>query len=390
MNFIQAFKMSLKAIMSSKARAFLTMLGIIIGISAVMVMASLVEGAQKIQIADMEKMGKNKLSLDCWSYGMKDPSDKIYKFCMEELSDYTLGVTPNGYFWTQMRYKGKIYEGGQYLFGNSQFAVCNGWEIESGRDLSIIDIEHRNRVVVIGAAVKEAWFKYINPVGQWVTMNGERFQIIGVYKAKWDAQKYSMDDLVVAPYTMQNLLDPQGRLNSFVVKCKDFESTKMAKAKLETFLKPIFGGNAYIYTQDEYIVQTEEAMERNRLVVLGIASISLLVGGIGIMNIMLVTVTERTREIGIRKAIGAPRRSIIAQFLIESSVVSLFGGIFGLLFGTLATLVAGQLQLHVVLMPSAFITTLSVVISVAIGVLFGLFPAVKASKLQPVDALRAE
>ena len=202
-----------------------------------------------------------------------------------------------------------------------------------------------------------------------------------------------MDQMILLPYTMNRQLNNNQSIDQFTVKAKDSKSTKEAVALLNNFLagliNPNYGyGNAY--SDSQYQEQENEANKMQQRFLGGIAAISLLVGGIGIMNIMLVTVTERTREIGIRKAIGAERRSIIVQFLIEASMICGIGGIFGIIVGYLGTLVVGKLSFHTILLPSTGITIGAFAISVVLGIIFGLYPAVKASGLQPVVALRAD
>ena len=199
--------------------------------------------------------------------------------------------------------------------------------------------------------------------------------------------------MAVVPYTTGKYLNNYSMSTQFTVKARNSESTTMAITMISGYLSGLIRqgtGDFNVYTQDTWQQQSEEQNKMMSLVLGGIAGISLLVGGIGIMNIMLVTVTERTREIGIRKAIGGSRRSIITQFLIEASVLCGVGGLIGVILGYLGTLVAGKLLLNTVLLPSVPMTIGAVVFSVVLGVGFGMYPAVKASGLQPVDALRAD
>ena len=201
-----------------------------------------------------------------------------------------------------------------------------------------------------------------------------------------------MDRYILVPYTMTRLLNSSTSWSSFVAKAKDSASTTRAITLLDGFLKGLIGENGYYYVQtpNQWQEQGEAQDKLQQRFLGGIAAISLAVGGIGIMNIMLVTVTERTREIGIRKAIGAERRSIIAQFLIEACMICGIGGIFGIAAGYIGTLIVGKLSFNMILWPSVGVTVGAFFISVALGVIFGLYPAIKASGLQPVVALRAE
>ena len=204
-----------------------------------------------------------------------------------------------------------------------------------------------------------------------------------------------MDNVILLPYTFNRSLNNNQQMDQYIVKGKDAKSTQLAVIKLRTFLQGfiIDGENGWsnVYSSDTWTSEMEQANLMQSLVLGAIAGISLLVGGIGIMNIMLVTVTERTREIGIRKAIGAERRSIIVQFLIEAAVICGIGGLIGIGLGCMGSLIAGKFLLQgMILWPSSMITIGAFTFSVVLGVLFGLYPAIKASSLQPVDALRAE
>ena len=277
----------------------------------------------------------------------------------------------------------------------------NNFQIEKGRDLSKIDVDNYSNVCVMGARAAQNFFDFTDPVGKEVRVNGLPFTVIGVYKEK-DAENsgWSMDNMILFPYTAARNLGQNLDMSQVYVKCRDANSVKQAKAMIEGFLTGICGdpndwqnqkGYFYTYSDNQWQeVQNEQATMMS-LVLGGIAGISLLVGGIGIMNIMLVTVTERTREIGIRRAIGAQRKSIVAQFLIEAGTICGIGGIFGVALGTILTLIGGKLLLGgMILWPSMGITLGAVLFSVLLGVIFGMYPAIKASGLQPVVALRAD
>ena len=209
-----------------------------------------------------------------------------------------------------------------------------------------------------------------------------------------------MDNIIVIPYTFNRSMNNNNSITSYVVKAKSASATTEAMTRLDAYLGGLFpkneqgwseSGDYYVSSNNSYAQDLENQNLMQSLVLGAIAGISLLVGGIGIMNIMLVTVTERTREIGIRKAIGAERRSIIAQFLIEAAVICSIGGLLGIALGTVGTLIAGKLLLQESqLLPGAAITLGAFGFSVILGIIFGMYPAIKASGLQPVVALRAE
>jgi putative ABC transport system permease protein len=204
-----------------------------------------------------------------------------------------------------------------------------------------------------------------------------------------------MDNIIVFPYTVSRTLAPDTQMSEFSVKAKSADSAVEATSRIIAFLTGLMGQNqekgwCQVQSENQWQQNSNDYATMMSLVMGGIAAISLLVGGIGIMNIMLVTVTERTREIGIRRAIGAERSSIVTQFLIEAAMICGIGGIIGILIGTLGSRIAGKLLMQMDIWPSLNITVGAFALSVALGILFGIYPAAKASKLQPVEALRAE
>ena len=435
MNITQAIKMAVKSISSNKGRSALTMLGIIIGLAAVIILVSYAQGQNAALRAYYESMGNNTISLYAYSYGNSGPQDVgslIYDYCLQ--LDDVVGVTPNGYVYSSptIKYESKTLSrnngsggimmgggvivspsGGSYnedypqiYLGNDKFGLCNDYEIAKGRDLSYLDVEKSNQVCVLGAATAEYLFSFADPIDKTITVNGMPFRVIGVYKSKGNTQiggreedqwmqesMKQMDRMILLPSTMTRYFNNNDPIQDYVVKVRDAGSIAKVTTSILGYLSGIIDTNNGYYgvnSNEEYLQQEDEATAMQQRFLGGIAAISLLVGGIGIMNIMLVTVTERTREIGIRKAIGAERKSIIVQFLIEAAMICGIGGIFGILVGYLGTLIVGKMSFQTILVPSAGITVGAFLISVALGIVFGLYPAVKASGLQPVEALRAD
>ena len=411
MNLMQAFKMAFKSISSKKTRSFLTMLGIIIGVASVVVMVSVVSGQNKRNMEYYEKMGDNKITINANSYTGQD-MDQILNDFILRLGDSVIGITPNiQLFGNEMlvKYGAKTYstqnwenweEMVQVVLGNDRYGVCNNYQLAGGRELSYLDIENASNVCVLGGGLKQMLFDYTDPVGETITINGIPYLVIGWYAQKDISYYPEVDNIVLLPYTLNRSLNKNQTISAWTVKAASASATTHVITQLDGFLNGMFpqdetgtrqGGDFYVSSDNSWQNQMQQASLMQTLVMGGIAAISLLVGGIGIMNIMLVTVTERTREIGIRKAIGAERRSIIAQFLIEAAVICGIGGIIGIVIGCLGTRIAGKFLLQgMVLWPNQTITIGAFLFSVVLGVLFGLYPAVKASGLQPVEALRAE
>ncbi|MDL2273827.1 ABC transporter permease [Oscillospiraceae bacterium OttesenSCG-928-G22] len=404
MNIRQATKMALKSVTGNKGRSFLTMLGIIIGVAAVIVLVSLVSGMQEQMRQQFERYGTNLVNIYVYDSQGKDLSSDIETFYLSLPADDVVGYTPSYAMWgSTLRYRNKTLDNARALLGSEKYGACYDYTIKSGRDLSYLDVSRLSPVCVIGDGTRESLFNYEDPIGKKLSFNGVELEVVGVYELKssgnpnleYDWEKEQFDNILVIPYTLASRVlkreGPAITLNEFVIKGTSGTAVKDITDKTNEYMRRVLGEQGYqVYSDNQWIEQNQEALGMIGLVLGGIAAISLVVGGIGIMNIMLVTVTERTREIGIRKAIGAPRRSIIVQFLIEAGVISLFGGLIGLLLGTGLTLILGKVMMDMILFPTFSIVMLAIGVSIAFGIVFGCYPAVRASKLQPVEALRNE
>ena len=416
MNLLQAFKMAFKSISCKKMRSFLTMLGIIIGVASVVIMVSVVQGQNRKNMEFYEKMGDNKINVSAYSYydTSNETSQKLYDYCLS-MSDLVEGITPDVEIGSTMtiQYGAKTlsvndWSSGRYdwetamhvKLGSDQYGICNNYTLAGGRELSYLDIEKTNPVCVLGSGAKDALFDFTDPIDEYITINGQPFLAGGYYNSMDIEYWPEMDNIIVIPYTFNRSMNNNNSITSYVVKAKSASATTEAMTRLDAYLGGLFpkneqgwseSGDYYVSSNNSYAQDLENQNLMQSLVLGAIAGISLLVGGNGIINIMLVTVTERTRDIGIRKAIGAERRSIIAQFLIEAAVICSIGGLLGIALGTVGTLIAGKLLLQESqLLPGAAITLGAFGFSVILGIIFGMYPAIKASGLQPVVALRAE
>ena len=399
MNLTQAFKIAVKSIAAKKARSALTMLGVIIGLAAVIILVSYAQGQNQQMRAYYESLGTNTVNVDVWA--SKDVTKALRDYCLDDLGEYIVGITPNLQMYNQtvVKYGFKTLdsyntpweESPQVVMGNQDYALCNNFTIARGRNISQLDIENYGQVCILGSKMASSLFNYVDPLGKDITINGIPFTVIGVFEEKDPQNMSGMDRYILTPYTASRVLNKNMDIKAFVAKAKDSASTNKAVGLIQSYLDSALGqgnGNAYTTNQIQESMEEQDKMQQRFLG--GIAAISLAVGGIGIMNIMLVTVTERTREIGIRKAIGAERKSIIAQFLIEACMICGIGGIFGIAAGYIGTLIVGKASFNLILLPSPGITVGAFLISVALGIGFGLYPAIKATGLQPVEALRAE
>ena len=424
MNIRQAVKMAWKSIWGKKGRAVLTMLGIIIGIASVMTIVSVITGYASKMMEQFEAMGTNRIQVsvynNVWAEDEngnmvplgKDYFPDVYEYC-SGMKDLVVGVTPQAYFSATMVYGTKTTanmdyqwdESGmnlisappEFYYGSDQYAACSNLTIAKGRDLSYLDIQNYNQVVVLGSQAAKIFFGSANPVGETVQLNNQNFEVIGVYASRIKEGSTSMstlDNFVLVPYTAKRVLGgDNGGSSTFIVVAKDPTKMDDIVTQLDGFLKGLLnrGTNDYnVHPENQNMDYVTESLNLIGGVLAGVAAISLMVGGIGIMNIMLVTVTERTREIGIRRAIGAQRSSIVTQFLIEAAMLCGIGGIIGIGIGTLGCFILGNLLFQMTIYPSAAVTAGAFGLSVLLGVVFGCYPAVKASNLQPVEALRAE
>lgn len=383
--------MAMKSIFTNKMRSFLTMLGIIIGVSSVIILVTLIQGYTAKQMETWYMMARNTISINIWSDNL-NISDELFEYT-SGLSEHITSITPNSQTWSNnIKYRSKSIDDTTLHYGNEQFTNTMGYDIESGRDISFADVKNRVKVVLLGERVRQELFGLENAIGKTMKIMGEEVTVIGVYKARANGERWSHDDMMVMPYTLMRTFSPYDSINGYIAQAKDNESTEKAIELIRAFLATKFNQDWYynVYSQNEWQDEMSEQTKMISMIVGGIAGISLMVGGIGIMNIMLVSVTERTREIGIRTAIGAKRLDIIIQFLIEAATVSAFGGFLGILMGVFGSALAGAALIQRVLIPSPVIMTGAFLFSAILGIFFGFYPANKASKLHPIEALRAQ
>lgn len=372
----------------------LTMLGVIIGVGAVIAAVGYAQGTTKNITDSISSMGTNLVRVIITGRGSnRRVSYDQMKVFADENSDIISGVAP------QLNVSGITVKYGSVsmttttVLGTSpEYEETNSRPISSGRFLIDSDLEGRSKVAVIGTAVVNTLFPDTDPLGQKIKLNGNIFTVIGVLTELETGQTSTQDDFIIIPVTVAQRLGRNSSIRNFSVLAQDASNIDTVVEKLEAFLLGIYKNeNSYSVINSEQMLETLDEVTGTMMAMLGgIAAISLVVGGIGIMNIMLVSVTERTREIGIRKAIGAKKRSILIQFLIEAVMITGLGGLIGILFGVgIIKFIFGGLNI----VPEAYSTfwmTTSFGISLLTGVAFGMFPAVKASNLNPIDALRFE
>ena len=383
-------------------RALLTMLGIIIGVGAVIVITSLGNGMQQMMNQQFEQLGANLLQVQIYNYGgassrMVDPAD-MYAL-VDKYPQYLSGVSP--YVRTQaMVRQGSEEFGRTTIYGVSEFfydadrnQTMSGEILAQGRFLSYVDVDRYQNVCVIGSYLAQNAFGG-DALGRTLTIRGTPFTVIGVLTQKADGTEGSGDDILFLPYGNAMRLNGTGWVDLYLFNSTSKAGSTAAKGIIENRLFQTYqDDDAYfVMSSAEMMDAMNTMMSTMMLVLVAIAAISLLVGGIGIMNIMLVSVTERTREIGIRKSLGAKERYIMQQFVIEAACTSALGGIIGILIGyglsaAATRVVTSLMEATLTVSPSAGAVALAFGISVGIGILFGYLPAKKAAALNPIDAL---
>ena len=408
MNIIEPLVVAFNQLRANKLRSFLTILGILIGVGSVMGVTSIGEGLRRQIVSEFERVGGSKLILVSPPRQWVQRDGRWVRRAWEEhllvediqrISDecrLVESVIPLTAANAQLKYR-KANAQGDFWGVNPGFSDAWGWPVETGRFISPSDLEKWRKIVVIGHTIKEDLFGDRTAVGREIKINGSRYEVVGVMSEK---RMFNEDwgQRVFIPFTTAaKRMTGNDYLDVLFVYAKGARDANEAAEEIRRSLRrhKEHGDEFEIETADSQIKEVNKIFGIMKIVVGGIAFVSLLVGGIGIMNIMLVSVTERTREIGIRKAVGARRQTIRTQFLIESAFLCLFGGILGVLFGLglgmgisgIITSLSGE-PFPSVISLQATITAL--IFSATWGILFGVFPAWKAAKMHPVEALRYE
>ena len=393
MSILESFSLAVKNILSSKTRTLLTMLGIIIGVAAVIVIVGLGNGLEQYMTDSFSGLGTNTLTVNVMSRGSTRSLsvDEMYGI-VDENSQYLDQCSPtvsmNGY----VKIGSDTVSSTSVQGVSEDYVDISGASVSSGRNLQYSDMKLRAKVCAIGAYIDRAYFGG-SAVGQTMRIYGTTFTIVGVLAQQdEDLEEGGSDDCIYLPYTTASRIS--GEVSSYVITMKDENYIDQSVADLENALYEVFSSDDYYtVTSMAEMVETMTSMINILVGVLaGIAAISLVVGGIGIMNIMLVSVTERTREIGIRKSLGAKERYIMQQFVIEAASTSALGGVTGILLGDLLSVAASVVATRLMGENLSVSPTLAAVaaafgISVGIGILFGYLPAKKAAVLNPIDAL---
>jgi len=395
MNLLEPLNLAVKSILSNKLRSILTTLGVIIGVAAVITLVSMGEGAKSYVFTQISGwgVGSNSITIQPGEGDASIPQLSLTypdSIALREKIRNLKYLMPEFVGRGKLKYGKKEYTPSFTMGASADYPYAYKQKAAEGRFFSRADENGRKRMAVIGKTVAKNIFGNFSPIGEKVKINGVGFEIIGVLEEKGSMLMFDMDDIVLIPTTLSELALGVSKIwEIFIV----VENDSDVPGALEDINHILFSRHHkkdfHTHTQEGLIDITSTILNALTGIVSAIAAISLLVGGIGIMNIMLVAVTERTREIGIRKAIGAKRRDIFLQFVIESVMITLTGAVIGVIIGTFASwAIMTALKLPAVIAYNA--AFIACFVAVLVGVFFGVYPAMRASRLNPVDALRFE
>ena len=394
----ETVRQAFQNIWSNKFRTFLTMLGIIIGVMAVIVIVGLGNGMTQSIKDSFSDMGTDLLSVQVMGYGARSVSvDSVYDI-VESHPDIFESVSPTGSVSGTVKVGTDSYSNTTVKGVSEVYFEMLSYTIDEGRLLNYVDLENNKKVCVVGAYLNRVAYGG-NALGQTIKIGATKYTIVGVLEAKvtdLDDQEGSSDDMIFVPYTTAMRANHSSTVSSYSVAIADENKLSEGKTIFENALQELLHSDSgYMVTSLSEMLDTMTSMVNMVVTILtAIAAISLLVGGIGIMNIMMVSVTERTREIGIRKALGAQESTVLGLFVTEAAATSALGGVLGIGLGYLLSAAANRIlpmvltDMTLTVSPSLGSVVVAFSISVGIGVLFGYLPARRAARLNPIEALR--
>jgi putative ABC transport system permease protein len=401
----EAFRMAVQGLLSNRLRSLLTMLGITIGVASVIVLVAVGHGSAENVRKQIESLGTNTVTVSAgggFGFGGRGgPSSSFQQLTMKDVKALEkkdqapdiATVSPVVAASPTLTYNGTSYTPNQFVGTTPSYAAARDESIASGSFFTTQDDKDQQRYLVVGPTIVTNLFGGQNPIGQTVQVNSTSFQVIGVLESKGTNGIQDQDDIAIAPIqTTQSLLTgTTSGLSQIIVQAASSHQVDAAAAEITSILTPTHSSNGTatfrVLNQASLLSTTNATNHVFTVLLAAVAAISLLVGGIGVMNIMLVTVTERTREIGIRKAIGARRIDILGQFLSEAALISILGGVTGIAAG----LIGSQFKIvGVQPVVQLYAVVLAFSVGVGVGVFFGFYPANRAAALRPIDALRYE
>ncbi|SHE31613.1 putative ABC transport system permease protein [Thermoanaerobacter uzonensis DSM 18761] len=391
MRYVEALKIAIRSILSNKMRSFLTMLGIIIGVTAVIALVSIGQGSTRSVTSQIQSMGSNLIMVNIMGRGGENSLTYDQTIALKD-SSFIAAISPVISTSVTVMYGNNSVDNTAVNGVNGDYQSIRDIQVAAGRFILPMDDEGRNRVAVLGSNVARELFGFTDPIGKTIKLNGQNFTVVGILSQKGSSIAGSDDDSIFIPLKTMFYFAKNRDIRQIYIEATSPDTVELAKNEINSKLLTIFKGdtNAFRIIDQSQILSTVNSVTATLSLLLGgIAGISLLVGGIGIMNIMLVSVTERTREIGIRKALGAKKKDILLQFIIESLTLSGLGGIVGIIVGYVLSMVLGS-AMNINAKPSLSTVLISFSFSVIVGLFFGVYPANKAANLNPIEALRYE
>jgi len=386
--------MALRSIWANKMRSFLTMLGIIIGVAAVIILVSLVNGYMSSVTESFTSMGVNQINVNVTNMSSRvlEP-EQMYEY-VEENRDQIQYITPNVSVQSTIKNGSESLRSTKVGGYSEEYLDIKEYKIGYGRNLAYSDCEAYRKVAVLGYYTAATIFGTADAaLGEDIKIGSNVFKVVGIVERQdnEELEEGGTDDFCWIPYSVAAKMNRSSNISGYLLTIYDVNQADAVVEKLEDFLYTIFKDEDYytVTANSAILEEMNEMIGMIEALLGGIAGISLLVAGVGVMNIMLVSVTERTREIGIRKALGAKRRTIMTQFVIEAAVTSSIGGVIGIIVGGLMTGAIGTI-IGISATPTMSAVVISFSVSVAIGLIFGYMPANRAAKLNPIDALRSE
>lgn len=404
---------AVSALRRNLSRTLLTMLGIVIGITAIMMVTALGDSAQSLIVSELGGLGAETIVVRPGKEP-EGPTDIAESLFSDSLRQRELNVLTSGRIKDIVAASPEVFTPGSVAFGRETFSAtilgftaefmedALGLKLAAGRLFDDFEIRSQSRVAIIGSRVKEELFGDSDVLGEYVTIKGQKFRVIGVYEPRGQVVFFDVDELVLVPYTSaQEYLAGIDYYNQIIVRASSAEIVPVVQEEIARELRALHGitdpadDDFYIQTQQGLVDQVSSIIGVFTLFLSFVVAIALVVGGIGVMNIMLVSVTERTREIGLRKALGATNKDILKQFLLEAVILTALGGLIGVILGSFLAFGAAQLVSRFAGFTLAFHfpflgAFLGVIVSGIVGIVFGLYPARSAAEKSPIEALRSE
>lgn len=388
MKFYSILKSALNSIINNKLRSSLTALGLIIGIASVIILVGIGDGASSSVTEEVQSLGTDIITVNISSEDVSFEYSELED--IKEIGNIS-NIAPYKSVSATVTRESTTASQSNLMAVDDNYLQVTNTSLQEGRTISIIDVENQSKICILGSEIATTLFSLSDPIGEEIKVDGDKYTVVGVLEEQGTSMGNDIDNMILIPITTAKYLGEDTNINNLYIKVENEDMLEQTINDLENYIRQhleISTSYFSVSSQDSVIDTMESVTNTMSLLLGGIASISLIVGGIGVMNVMLVSVTERTKEIGIRKSLGAKSRDILLQFLVEALVLSLLGGIIGVALGFIIGNIVEKFDYT--FQPSVFIVLIAFSSSAMIGLAFGIFPAYRAAKLNPIEALRTE